>query len=340
MADSKIAKDQLGEFLGAVSADYAVYGPRADGEVIAFGPIASADELVLDYRNSTISPKEMFLPKAETVYEFDGQELLDDKLPEEKRVIFAMRPCDCRAVTLLDRVFDSDKVKDPFYVARRANTVIIALACSRPMSTCFCTATGGDPFGEEGADILLADAGKSLNVKAVTERGKDFLGAYSKFFSSGAADWAGQGAEVRKKVKANLDIADAKSRLDGLFEDDIWESVSRHCLGCGTCSFLCPVCYCFDLTDEKTPTGARKVRRWDCCMFSEFTLHASGHNPRAINAARLRQKIMHKFSYFTERYGVNGCVGCGRCTRSCPVNLDIRRLLGEVMAAPEAAVQK
>ena len=341
MADSTIAKDRLGEFLDAVSVDYAVYGPRADAGVVAFGPIASADELMLDYRNSTISPKEMFLPKAETVYEFDGQEFLEDNLPDEERVIFAVRPCDCRALTLLDRVFDSEQVKDPFFVARRANTIVAALACSQPMSTCFCAATGGDPFGEEGADLLLADAGKSLSIKAVTQKGKDFLGHYSKFFTAGGAgDWAGRARQARQKVHANLEIADIKPRLDSLFEDDIWESVSRHCLGCGTCSFLCPVCYCFDLTDEKTPTGVRKVRRWDCCMFPLFTHHASGHNPRPVNAARLRQKIMHKFSYFTERYGVNGCVGCGRCTRSCPVNLDMRRLLGAVMAAPEAAVQE
>ena len=130
------------------------------------------------------------------------------------------------------------------------------------------------------------------------------------------------------------------SRLDGLFDHEIWERVSRKCLGCGACSYLCPTCYCFDLTDEKTSTGARKVRRWDCCMFPSFTLHASGHNPRPVNAPRVRQKLMHKFSYHTERHGLSSCVGCGRCVRSCPVNLDIRQLLGQLMAASDVAPEK
>ena len=340
MADSKIKKDRLGEFLTAVSAERVVYGPKVDGDIVAFGRIGPDEEPALEYRNSTISPKELFLPRAETVYEFDGEKLLEDVMPDEKRLLFAMRPCDCRALTLLDRVFDSDRVKEPFYVARRANTVVMAIGCSSPGSTCFCTATGGGPYGEDGADVLLSDEGDSLAAKAVTEKGKEFLDSYAKFFSTGSCDWDKRAKEASAKISAEAKIDDAKARLDDLFEDDIWESVSKYCLGCGACSYMCPVCYCFDLTDEKTPTGARKVRTWDCCMFSLFTLHVSGHNPRSVNAARLRQKVMHKFSYYPERYGLNGCVGCGRCTRSCPVNLDIRKLLTEVMAAPAAAAQK
>ena len=137
-----------------------------------------------------------------------------------------------------------------------------------------------------------------------------------------------------------MKLEDIKARMDGLFDDDIWETVSHKCLGCGTCSYLCPICYCFDLTDEKTETGARKVRSWDCCMFDLFTRHASGHNPRPVNAMRLRQKVMHKFSYYWERYGLHGCVGCGRCVRSCPVNLDIRQLLAEMMTTSKALAER
>jgi len=100
------------------------------------------------------------------------------------------------------------------------------------------------------------------------------------------------------------------------------------------CSCLCPTCYCFDLVDEKTAAGGiKKVRTWDWCMAPLFTKHASGHNPRSVNSARLRQKVMHKFSYYPERYGIDSCVGCGRCVRNCPVNLDIREVLGQLNAA-------
>jgi ferredoxin len=341
MAESKIKKEQIPKFLTAVSADYTLYGPKVEDNVVTFGNISSAEELVLDYRNSTTSPKELFLPRAEVVYEFDGQNFVNETIPDEKRIIFGMRPCDCQALTLLDRIFDTEQVKEPFYVTRRQNTIVVAMGCNRPLSSCFCTAVGGDPFGQEGADILLGDVGDSLLAKAITPKGKEFLTHYSKFFSAkGSGNWDKQAKAARDKLESKLEFDNTKPCLDDLFENDIWETVSRKCLGCGVCSYLCPVCYCFDLVNEKTATGTRKVRTWDCCMFSLFTQHASGHNPRPIGAARLRQKIMHKFSYYTERCGVNGCVGCGRCVRSCPVNLDIRRLLEKVTAASTAAKGK
>ncbi len=341
MADSKISKNKIPEFLKAVSADYAVYGPKAKDGIIAFGSIGAAEELMLDYQNSAISAKELFLPRAEVVYEFDGQKFVNDTLSDEKRVIFGMRPCDCRALTLLDKVFDTEEIKDPFYVSRRQNTVIIGLGCNQPLSSCFCTVVGGDPFGQDGADILLGDVGDSLLAKAITPKGKEFMKHYGKFFSAKAGgNWDKQTKKARDKIKSKLEIKNIKPRLDERFENDVWELVSQKCLGCGLCSHLCPSCYCFDLVNEKTSTGTKKVRTWDCCMFGLFTLHASGHNPRSVNSARLRQKIMHKFSYYPERYGVNGCVGCGRCVNRCPVNLDIRQLLEEVTAAPKAATEK
>lgn len=341
MKESKIAKERLPDLIAAVSEDYEVHGPVVQGDAVVFRQVSSAEEMALDRRNSTLPPNELFLPRAEVVYEFDGQGFVDDVFPDEKRVVFGLRPCDCRALTLLDRVFDGEEVQDPFYVARRENTILVALACNQPLSTCFCTAVGGDPFGEEGADVLLGDTGDAFLAKAVTPKGEEFLERYNKFFSAkGGGDWQKQAKAARDAIKTDLKTDGLKPHLDELFENDIWEVMARKCLGCGACSYLCPTCYCFDLTDEKTATGSRKIRKRDCCMFALFTLHASGHNPRAVQAARLRQRIMHKFSYYPERYGVSSCVGCGRCVRSCPANADIRELLGELIAVPAASAEK
>ena len=102
------------------------------------------------------------------------------------------------------------------------------------------------------------------------------------------------------------------------------------CLGCGVCTFLCPTCHCFDILDEGDSEQGERIRIWDSCMFPLFTLHASGTNPRPGGKERMRQRIMHKFSYFLDNHDQPGCTGCGRCIRSCPVNLDIREVLEEI----------
>jgi ferredoxin len=341
MTDSKIAKDKIPELLKAVSADYELYAPTVEDGTIAFRRIDSTQEAMLDYRNTAVSAKELFLPRAEVVYEFDGEKFLDDALLEQKRVVFGMRPCDCRALALLDLNFDTEQIKDPFYVTRRQNTVVVALACNEPLSSCFCTAVGSGPHSEEGADVLMADIGDYLSARAITDKGKDFMKQYGKLFSAdGSADWEELAKGAEDKIKRKPEIGNVKASLDERFENDVWEDISRKCLGCGACSYMCPTCYCFDLVSEKTAGGTRKVKTWDCCMFGLFTLHASGHNPRPVNSARLRQKLMHKFNYYRERYGVDSCVGCGRCVRKCPVNLDIREVLVQVAAAPSVAKEK
>ncbi len=341
MADSKISKGKLIELLKAVSTDHELYAPTIQNGTLSFHIISTVQDVVLDYRNTPVSAKELFLPRAEVVYEFDGEKFLNDILPEQERIIFGMRPCDCRALTLLDLNFDTEQIKDPFYVKRRQNTVVVALGCNQPLSSCFCTAIGGDPYGQEGADVQMADVGDSLLAKAISPKGSKFLQQYDKFFSeSGSANWEKLSKEAASKIKYKPQIANIKSDLDERFESDVWEMVSQKCLGCGVCSYLCPTCYCFDLVNEKTAAGTKKVRTWDCCMFAPFTLHASGHNPRPINSARLRQKLMHKFNYYYERYGVNSCVGCGRCVRSCPVNLDIRNVLEQIINSLNVAMEK
>jgi ferredoxin len=120
--------------------------------------------------------------------------------------------------------------------------------------------------------------------------------------------------------------------LEAIFNNnDFWTKVSSACLSCGACTFVCPNCYCFDICDDTMFGKGTRRRVWDACMFTDFTLEASGHNPRTQVYQRLRQKINHKYSYHVKKYGVISCVGCGRCTRSCPVNIDIYSIVEEAL---------
>jgi ferredoxin len=107
------------------------------------------------------------------------------------------------------------------------------------------------------------------------------------------------------------------------FAAEHWQQLGLPCLGCGACAFTCPTCHCFDIIDRGDPEQGERLKIWDCCAFKTFTVHASGHNPRPTQTTRLRQRIMHKLSYFPERFGRVMCVGCGRCLRACPAGQDI-----------------
>jgi ferredoxin len=250
----------------------------------------------------------------------------------QKRVLLGVRPCDARANLLLDNVFAAEDYEDVYYTNKRENTVIIGLGCRQPLSTCFCTSFGGGPFSKEGLDILLVDIGDKYLVDIVTDKGRRILTDEFKEATEQEIKLAGKiKSRAEKRIKSPIKIEGVKEKLDSMFEDSFWERLSEKCIGCGVCSYLCPTCHCFDITDEAKNSRGRRVRNWDSCMFPLFTLQASGHNPRPTGKERMRQRIMHKFNYFMENYEQPACVGCGRCIRDCLVNMDIRKVLKEIV---------
>ena len=123
---------------------------------------------------------------------------------------------------------------------------------------------------------------------------------------------------------------DLSTKLKGMFEHPIWDEVSKPCMGCGTCTYVCPTCYCFDIGSDNHGAEGTKFRCWDSCMFSDYARMAGGHDPRPSKKERVRNRYMHKLSYFNERYGTTLCVGCGRCVSKCPSGMDITDFINKV----------
>ena len=140
---------------------------------------------------------------------------------------------------------------------------------------------------------------------------------------------------ARKAAWASLDkapsLAEAPAKVAARFEDvEFWQQETDRCLSCGACTYFCPTCYCFNITDEGDGLNGREGRRlrtWDNCMSPLFTREASGHNPRTAKALRMRNRVSHKFATYPENWGAFSCNGCGRCVSNCPVHLDIRAIV-------------
>jgi sulfhydrogenase subunit beta (sulfur reductase) len=322
---------------------YEIYTPVKKENYWSYEIINSPGDIELDFPNANQAPKKIINPQREVFLEFsrseeDSLEVIE-VLPEEKSsVIFGVRPCDAKALLLTDLVFSGD-IKDGYYGKRRKQTAIVGLSCNAPPSpNCFCTSVDGSPHSQDGFDILLTDLGDRYFVNSLTKTGNELINLAKSIFTapkdSDKKELTKIHTEADKKLKRQVkDVEKIPPKLKEMFESSFWDEESMSCLRCGICTYLCPTCHCFDISDEVTsvdPFKGYRIRTWDNCQFPDFTMHSSGHNPRPDKASRLRQRIMHKYQYFVERYQKYQCTGCGRCVSKCPVGIDIIEVLNKV----------
>lgn len=306
-----------------------VVGPVEEAGFLVFRQIADAKETNISPGTKTRFPfKEYIFPKTEKVlsYRMEGAEVdLEDVRPEaEDLIIFGARPCDAASLRILDAVFSWDYV-DPFYILRRERITVIGVSCTEPRPECFCTSVGLSPGSPLGSDILLTQVGDgTFLVETFTEKGKGMI----ERIEGELEDSDLSREEIMKDVEARMVRKEVLTGIEGELARsfdrmEIWNLYGMRCLQCGICAYVCPTCHCFDISEEADMRKGERRKNWDSCSFEVFTLHASGHNPRPTQAERYRQRVMHKFRYFIERFGMTMCVGCGRCGFYCPVGIDI-----------------
>lgn len=282
------------------------------------------------------SAKDFFFPKTEHLvsYKIDGKQITveDPRKDVEDFVLFGVRACDAKSFSIIDDVYLNMTPVDSYYKNRRDHGTVITLACSEPDKTCFCPVYGIDAANPAG-DISAWKADGAFHFEANTDKGRKLLDSVKSLLSESdgkAVESAKKeiAAKLDKLPFAHLDLSKfAGKDMLKLFNSKIWDSVSEACLGCGTCTYVCPTCMCFDVRDFDTGSGIRQVRCWDSCMYSDFTQMAA-ENPRHTQKERSRQRFMHKLVYYPMAHGGTfSCVGCGRCLESCPVNMNIVKVI-------------
>lgn len=327
----KIAMASLNALFAKIAADKKLYLPIEKAGKVDFYEWNEGENVRLDALKTVKSAKDVFFPQVENLLKFrvEGKSIEINQAPlcEEDFVIFGVRGCDAKSFEILDRVFLVDP-RDEFYASRRAHGIVVTLACGEPEESCFCTNFGVNP-ANPGGDVTAWIVGEEMYLQANSEKGEKLIAELDEADAKAAEDEQARISEIAQKLPLNglnLEGFDGEHLMEK-FNDPKWESLSRACLGCGTCTFVCPTCQCYDIRDFDNGKSVTRYRCWDSCMYSDFTLMAA-ENSRHTQLQRYRQRFMHKLVYFpANNEGVYSCVGCGRCVEKCPQGLNIVRVI-------------
>ena len=331
----KIAKENLSALFSKIAEANELYLPVKVAGQTNFANWTEEADVDLDTLKTVKSAKDAFFPQSENLYTCTKEDkkikIAPEELQSQNFVVFGMKACDVKGVEVLDKVFLAEPV-DTFYAARRAHGTIVALACHEPEETCFCKVFGTD-CADPVADVATWMIDGELYWKAITEKGEALTKAVEgSLVNADEAKVEEEKAAIRAIVEklpySNLSLEGWNGDvLMEKFESPVWEELYKPCLACGTCTFVCPTCQCYDVRDFNTGNGIQRYRCWDSCMYSDFTLMAHGTN-RPTQVERFRQRFMHKLVYFpSNNDGIYSCVGCGRCLSKCPQGLNIVKVI-------------
>lgn len=330
----KIALNQLDQLFAEIASAKTLYLPT-DTKAGEKYTKWQQGAVLSDALNTVRSAKDFFFPQTENLMDFkvEGKniEVIDTRSECEDFVLFGVRACDVKSFEVLDRVFLAEPV-DSYYKNRREHGIILSLACTRPQETCFCGTFGIDAAEPEG-DVVCYKTADALYLDAKSEKGNALLESLTCLTEDAdTAPVEAQKAQTRTYL-AKLPLADLKTDGFGagttskFFDAPEWKELSATCLGCGTCTFVCPTCQCYDIKDFNTGHGVKRFRCWDSCMYSDFTKMSAGQ-PRLTQLERFRQRFMHKLVYYpTNNDGMFSCVGCGRCLAKCPIQMNIVKVM-------------
>jgi ferredoxin len=335
---------------------------RASDGKVDYRRVAKFDEITFNDGMPRRSLKEFFLPPTEPLFSWKQRQadITLEPVPTQfsPKVVLGARPCDTAGVVVLDKVMGWD-YRDELWFGRREATTIVSLACGGVDNSCFCRVVGLSPETEKGADLVLYPTDGGFLAGSVTEKGEALVSAHAARFAEVPGGDAGEAATGKDQkataatgatatpagamaasasvgtggIGGPVDLGSVHAWLADHFEHTLWEAIAFRCHGCGACASVCPTCHCFDIVDEPEGiTEGTRRRNWDTCQEGRFTLHASGHNPREQQNARFRQRVMHKFYIYPEKFGETLCTGCGRCVRDCPGGMDLPEIVSKIAA--------
>lgn len=339
MSKKLIFKEDIESLVKKAALDFDVYFPARDSsgdcQFVCFSEEKkNLPKLCLDYDNLVIPPKSIFFPQIERMFIFKNGMAVENTGSRQAlpKLIFGIRACDLRGLQFSD-VFFKRNFEDKYYLGRIKNRLTVLVGCTKPLreNKCFCVSAKTGPFLEKDFDLQFTDLGRSYFVEAGSKEGEKFLKKYKKFFKDSGKVDSSLAVEIKKKASESITLrvdffGAIKKLMKGGLPQENYQRIGERCIYCAGCLYVCPTCTCFNVFDY----NAGRLRNWDACIFEGYTREASTHNPRFEKWQRTARRYEHKLKYDYQTTGMSGCVGCGRCLDSCPVNIGISKFIQEI----------
>ncbi|MFC1965658.1 4Fe-4S dicluster domain-containing protein [Chloroflexota bacterium] len=328
MSAIKINAATLSSWIDSLIEKQKVIGVQAQGDRFAFGPLARAADLRLDYDVTILPPTSFFRPQKEVILSFHQNTGYESVVNNEPFILFGVHPYDMVAITQIDEIL-SQVNYDIHYMTRRKNTTIVVADVQKVAPDVF-AGYMGTSYIEDGYDVLVTKIGDDYIVDAGTDKGEALMKDVADAPQAGES-WLEQRKLVWEYNKQRLRKHELRAEsskwpvlLEDAYEHPVWEERAKLCFSCGSCNLVCPTCYCFDIRDDVNwdiSSGVR-IRVWDSCMLSDFAAVAGHTNFRKDKAARFRHRYYRKGKYVPSKIGGQiACVGCGRCITACVANI-------------------
>lgn len=339
MTPKIIFKKDIKPLLKKAGADFDLYFPAQDNtgdcRFVRFREEEKAlSKLCLDYDNLAVSPKNIFFPQIEKMFSFNNGNIAEPKgnfraLP---KFIFGIRACDLKGLLFSDD-FYARNFKDKYYLTKLKGRLTVVVACLKPArkESCFCASSKTGPFLDKGYDLQLTDLGESYLAEIGSRKGAKFVKKHKKFFKNSDRESFSLAKTVKKNAALSIELkVDFFGAIKYFKKNNApkenYKRIAERCIYCGGCLYVCPTCTCFNVFDYRNS----RLRNWDNCIFEGYSRESSGHNPRAEKWQRTARRYEHKLKYDYQATGVSGCIGCGRCLDSCPVNIGISKFIQEI----------
>ncbi|MGO9015904.1 MAG: 4Fe-4S dicluster domain-containing protein [Dissulfurispiraceae bacterium] len=342
-----LRKEQFDGFISRLSKLQKVVAPVSRGyNNFSFEEVTAGDSVALKYIPTILPPKKFFMPRRETLLEFDTSEGLNAQavVEYEKMTIFGVHTCDLAGIQCLNMVF-SERPRDYNYLMHKRKINIIGLECNEYCDEYASCALVNANMPSGGYDLFFTDLGDCFIVHINTQMGEDIIET-AKVFESADTTHLEELAGLRKRKRALFrNEVPVESRyipelFDRSYNSGVWDELNERCLACGNCTNVCPTCYCFDIKDEMNldlKTGTR-YRVWDSCQLETFAKIAGGENFRKERSLRQKHRYYRKFRYPVDRFSRFFCTGCGRCSRTCMAGIRLKDTLNTLIEEFEGTV--